>query len=103
MCQRMAQGGKERRMTREEARQGLQGYSLLIADGTDLKEALNMAIEALSADGDLISRADAIGSVYRLVDELPPKPILSKEPNKIYPSDVVKELSALPSAMSLRR
>lgn len=34
-------------MTREEARQGLQGYSLFIADGTDLKEALNMAIEAL--------------------------------------------------------
>ena len=34
-------------MTREEARQGLQGYSLYIADGTDLKEALNIAIEAL--------------------------------------------------------
>ena len=37
-------------MTREEAWQGLQGYSLLIADGTDLKEALNMAIKALSAE-----------------------------------------------------
>ena len=37
-------------MTREEARQGLQGYSLFIADGTDLKEALNLAIESLSAD-----------------------------------------------------
>lgn len=37
-------------MTREEARQGLQGYSLFIADGTDLKEALNMAIEALQTE-----------------------------------------------------
>lgn len=34
-------------MTREEAWQGLQGYSVFIADGTELKEALNMAIEAL--------------------------------------------------------
>lgn len=36
-------------MTREEARQGLEGYALFIADGTDLKEALSMAIEALKA------------------------------------------------------
>ena len=48
-------------MTRDEARQGLQGYSLFIADGTDLKEALNMAIEALSAEavqGEWIKTAD---------------------------------------------
>jgi hypothetical protein len=45
-------------MTREEARQGLQGYSLFIADGTELKEALNMAIEALSSD--TISREDTV-------------------------------------------
>ena len=48
-------------MTREEARQGLQGYSLFIADGTDLKEALNMAIEALQTDrptGSWISEID---------------------------------------------
>jgi hypothetical protein len=38
------------RMTREEAWQGLQGYSVLIADGTELKEALRMAIEALQTD-----------------------------------------------------
>lgn len=37
-------------MTREEAIQGLQGYSLFIADGTELKEALNMAIEALQRE-----------------------------------------------------
>lgn len=36
-------------MTREEAWQGLEGYALFIANGTDLKEAINMAIEALKA------------------------------------------------------
>ena len=50
-----------------------------------------------------IYREDAIEAVYKLVEELPPKSILSKEPNKIYPSDVVKALSALPSAEVVSR
>ena len=42
---------KERgRMTKEEVWQGLEGYALFIANGTDLKEAINMAIEALKAE-----------------------------------------------------
>ena len=48
-------------MTREEARQGLQGYSLFIADGTELKEALNMAIEALQRE-----EAEANGYCHRI-------------------------------------
>ena len=49
MCQRMAQGGKERRMTREEAIKELE----LIAKVTmwnDRREAVEMAIEALQTD-----------------------------------------------------
>ena len=52
---------------------------------------------------DTIYREEAIEVVYKLVEELPPKSILSKEPNKIYPSDVVKALSALPSAEVVSR
>lgn len=52
---------------------------------------------------DTIYREEAIEMVYKLVEELPPKSILSKEPNKIYPSDVVKALSALPSAEVVSR
>lgn len=64
---------------------------------------MNIAKKGTMETKNTIYREDAIEAVYKLVEELPPKSILSKEPNKIYPSDVVKALSALPSAEVVSR
>lgn len=64
---------------------------------------MNIAKKGTMETKNTIYREDAIEAVYKLVEELPPKSILSKEPNKIYSSDVVKALSALPSAEVVSR
>ena len=64
---------------------------------------MNIAKKGTMETKNTIYREDAIEAVYKLVEELPPKSILSKEPNKIYPSDVVKALSALPSVEVVSR
>lgn len=55
-------------MTRKEAWQGLEGYALFIADGTELKEAISMAIEALKRE----AHDGCDGCRYEENDELTP-------------------------------
>lgn len=55
-------------MTREEAWQGLEGHALFIADGTELKEAISMAIEALKRE----THDGCDGCRYEENDELTP-------------------------------
>lgn len=47
-------------MTREEARNRLLNYSRFIVEGTDLWEALDMAIEALKGDAESATITDCI-------------------------------------------
>lgn len=85
-------------MKREEAIKCIQGLSYCLRNSLreEQKEALDMAIEALQAktDGDLISRADAIEAVRKLIEE--PRQYYTQYNNGIEHS--VKALSALPSA-----